>query len=163
MEHAPVAPSPKKESKSPRATATATAFWLQTVVLEEEATQRFMDLLLEYMDEHQPSTATQVCLVETMAVARWRQLRVWGAQRPPWTETWLFRIQGGTRARPGSRRPERHAGDSLSSRCSPPLRDRLRPPILPSPNPPAHPSRPSDQPATPALPPANANRPNLER
>ena len=33
------------------------------------------------MDEHQPTTATQVSLVETMAVARWRQLRVWGAQK----------------------------------------------------------------------------------
>jgi hypothetical protein len=53
----------------------------ETVVLEEEATGRFMDLLLQYMDEHQPATATQVTLVETMAVARWRQLRVWGAQK----------------------------------------------------------------------------------
>ena len=34
-----------------------------------------------YMDEYQPATASQVSLVETMAVARWRQLRVWGAQK----------------------------------------------------------------------------------
>ena len=53
----------------------------ETVVLEEESTERFLDLLTEFMDEHQPSTATQVTLVETMAVARWRQLRVWGAQK----------------------------------------------------------------------------------
>jgi hypothetical protein len=53
----------------------------QTVVLEEEATDRFLDLLVAYMDEHQPNTASQVSLVETMAVARWRQLRVWGAQK----------------------------------------------------------------------------------
>ena len=33
------------------------------------------------MDEYKPSTASQVSLVETMAVARWRQLRVWGVQK----------------------------------------------------------------------------------
>src|SRR5580698_5412731 len=53
----------------------------QTVVLDEESADRFLDLLTGYMDEHKPSTATQVSLVETMAAARWRQLRVWGAQK----------------------------------------------------------------------------------
>jgi hypothetical protein len=33
------------------------------------------------MDEYQPRAASQVSLVETMAVARWRQLRVWGAHK----------------------------------------------------------------------------------
>jgi hypothetical protein len=33
------------------------------------------------MNEYRPTTASQVSLVETMAVARWRQLRVWGAQK----------------------------------------------------------------------------------
>ena len=40
-----------------------------------------MELLKDYMDEFQPSTATQVTLVEIMAAARWRQLRVLGAQK----------------------------------------------------------------------------------
>jgi hypothetical protein len=53
----------------------------QTVVLEEESTERFLELYAGFMDEYQPSTASQVSLVETMAVARWRQLRVWGAQK----------------------------------------------------------------------------------
>jgi hypothetical protein len=53
----------------------------QTVVLKEEAEDRFLDLLAGYMDEYNPRTASQVSLVETMAVARWRQLRVWGAQK----------------------------------------------------------------------------------
>jgi hypothetical protein len=53
----------------------------QTVVLEEESSERFLDLLAGYMEEHQPQTASQLSLVETMAVARWRQLRVWGAQK----------------------------------------------------------------------------------
>lgn len=53
----------------------------QTVVLDEESTDRFLDLLAALMDEYEPGTATQVALVETMAAARWRQLRVWGAQK----------------------------------------------------------------------------------
>ncbi len=38
-------------------------------------------LLAAYMDDYQPRTATEVSLIETMAVARWRLLRVWGAQK----------------------------------------------------------------------------------
>ena len=53
----------------------------ETVVLEAESEERFLDLVNEYMDEFQPSTPTQVALVETMAVARWRQWRVWEAQK----------------------------------------------------------------------------------
>jgi hypothetical protein len=54
----------------------------RTVVLEEESSsERFLDLLAGNMDEYQPSAASQVSLVETMTVARWRQLRVWGAQK----------------------------------------------------------------------------------
>ena len=53
----------------------------RTVVLEEESSERFLELLAGYMEEYQPSAPSQVSLVETMAVARWRQLRVWGAQK----------------------------------------------------------------------------------
>ncbi len=52
-----------------------------TVVLEGEHEGRFLDLLAAFVDEYQPSTQTQMTLVETMVVARWRQLRVWGAQK----------------------------------------------------------------------------------
>ncbi len=53
----------------------------QTVVLEEESADRFQKLLAAFMREHQPRTATQISLVETMAVTRWRQWRVWLAQK----------------------------------------------------------------------------------
>src|ERR1035438_7259024 len=53
----------------------------QTIVLEEEDSGRFSDLFEAYLDEYQPRTASQVTLVETMAAARWRQLRVWGMQK----------------------------------------------------------------------------------
>jgi hypothetical protein len=53
----------------------------QTVVLEEESTERFQELLAGYMEDYDPRSSSEVSLVETMAVARWRQLRVWGAQK----------------------------------------------------------------------------------
>jgi hypothetical protein len=53
----------------------------QTVVLEEESADRFLELHAAYIDEYKPRTASQLSLVETMVVARWRQLRVWGAQK----------------------------------------------------------------------------------
>jgi hypothetical protein len=53
----------------------------RTIVLEEESTNRFLELLRALMDEFQPSSATQLMLVETMAAARWRQLRIWGLQK----------------------------------------------------------------------------------
>jgi hypothetical protein len=53
----------------------------ETVVLKEEHTGRFFDLLNELIDEHQPATPTETMLVETIAVASWRQSRIWGMQK----------------------------------------------------------------------------------
>jgi hypothetical protein len=53
----------------------------RTVVLEEESVERFHELLAVLTDEYQPRTSTELTLVETMAVARWRQLRIWGMQK----------------------------------------------------------------------------------
>src|SRR5437879_1874598 len=53
----------------------------QTVVLESETPDRFLALLDALKDEYQPRTTTQVLLVESMAVARWKLVRVWGAQK----------------------------------------------------------------------------------
>src|SRR5260370_24591669 len=52
-----------------------------TVVLQSESQERFLDLLKDFMDEFQPATAAQVTLIETMTVARWRQLRIWSSQK----------------------------------------------------------------------------------
>ena len=51
------------------------------MVLEEESSDRFTDLFTAYLDEYKPRTASQLSLVESMTVARWRQLRIWGAQK----------------------------------------------------------------------------------
>ena len=53
----------------------------QAVVLEEESAHGFEKLLADFTHEYRPRTASQISLVETMAVARWRQFRVWQAQK----------------------------------------------------------------------------------
>ncbi len=52
-----------------------------TVVLEGESEKRFIELLEAFMADHQPRSATELALVETMVVARWRLLRTWGLQK----------------------------------------------------------------------------------
>ena len=67
-------------------------------------------LLAEYLDEHQPRTATEVSLIETMAVSRWRLLRVWGAQKTaPDRDMALQDANVGPRARARRLRPARFA------------------------------------------------------
>ncbi len=47
------------------------------IVLPGESQEEFDQLLASYLDEHQPATPTERTLIENMAVARWRQQRVW--------------------------------------------------------------------------------------
>ena len=47
------------------------------IVLPGESQEEFDQLLASYLDEHQPETPTERTLIENMAVARWRQQRVW--------------------------------------------------------------------------------------
>ena len=53
----------------------------QTVVLEGESHERFEQLLEAITAEVNPRTSIEASLVETMAIARWRQMRVWGIQK----------------------------------------------------------------------------------
>ena len=52
-----------------------------TVVLATEARDRFVALLNNLFEEHKPITFTEQALVETMAAARWRQMRLWCFQK----------------------------------------------------------------------------------
>jgi hypothetical protein len=78
LSRGPVTPQGKRNSSR---NSTRHGLLAQTVVLEEESADRFQELLAALMDEYQPRTASQVALVEAMAVARWRQSRVWLAQK----------------------------------------------------------------------------------
>jgi hypothetical protein len=50
------------------------------VVLEGESQEEFDALLTSFLAEHQPETATERDLIERMAIARWRQERIWNCE-----------------------------------------------------------------------------------
>jgi hypothetical protein len=50
------------------------------VVLPGESQEEFDQLLTAYLDEHQPETPTEHTFIENMAIARWRQHRVWALE-----------------------------------------------------------------------------------
>jgi hypothetical protein len=52
-----------------------------TIVLEGESKDRFRALLAALHEELQPQTPIETSLVENMAVARWRQMRIWGMEK----------------------------------------------------------------------------------
>jgi hypothetical protein len=52
-----------------------------TIVLKGESTDRFLGLLAALLEEFQPQTPFEESLIENMAVARWRQMRIWGMEK----------------------------------------------------------------------------------
>ena len=53
----------------------------RSVLLEGESVDRFCELLASLHADFQPSSGIESSLVESMAVARWRQLRVWAIEK----------------------------------------------------------------------------------
>jgi hypothetical protein len=51
-----------------------------TVVLKGESLRRFNDLAAAVVLQFQPRNSAETALVQTMTVARWRLLRIWGIQ-----------------------------------------------------------------------------------
>jgi hypothetical protein len=76
--HGPVTPAGKQKSAR---NATRHGLLSNTVVLEGESKERFEELLASLTAELQPRNTTEAALVETMAVARWRYLRVLSIQK----------------------------------------------------------------------------------
>src|SRR5580704_7413043 len=74
----PVTPQGKINSSR---NSTRHGMFADTIVLEAEDREPFLQLLDELFEEHQPRTRTEVMLVETLAAARWRQDRIWGMQK----------------------------------------------------------------------------------
>jgi hypothetical protein len=52
-----------------------------TVVLDSESTDRFLALVASLKREFRPVSEVERALVETMAVCRWRQMRLWGMEK----------------------------------------------------------------------------------
>lgn len=53
----------------------------ETIVLQAEKADEFLEFLKELFEEHQPQTPTEAMLVDTIAAASWRQSRIWGMQK----------------------------------------------------------------------------------
>jgi hypothetical protein len=54
----------------------------QTVVLVGESQDRFEDFLSSLTAQLKPRSEAEAGIVETMAIARWKQMRIWGVQKP---------------------------------------------------------------------------------
>lgn len=62
------------------ANATRHGLLSQRAVIEGESHEEFLELLTSFYAEHKPQTATEYGLVENMALARWRQQRLWSIE-----------------------------------------------------------------------------------
>jgi hypothetical protein len=56
-------------------------FLANTVLLETESRDRFMALCADLDQHFEPATEIEAGLIETMAVCRWRQMRLWSMER----------------------------------------------------------------------------------
>jgi hypothetical protein len=70
-----------RDGPTPRSALGQHGLLAQTVVLDGESKERFATLLHSIQEELQPATAIENQLVETMAVARWRQFRIVGMEK----------------------------------------------------------------------------------
>ncbi len=61
--------------------STRHAMLSQTVVLEGESQSRFEDLVISLTAQLKPRSIAEAAIVETMAIARWKQMRIWGIQK----------------------------------------------------------------------------------
>ncbi|HXJ39884.1 MAG TPA: hypothetical protein VNH18_11445 [Bryobacteraceae bacterium] len=59
---------------------TRHGFLARTVVLPSESADRFHRILAGLRDHYRPANVTEHHLVDCMAVAQWRKLRVWGIE-----------------------------------------------------------------------------------
>ncbi len=74
----PVTPEGKRNSSR---NAIKDGWLSSTIVLKSELEERFLELLNDLVEELQPETSIENTLVDTMAAARWRQLRLWGMEK----------------------------------------------------------------------------------
>jgi hypothetical protein len=72
--HGPVTPEGKQASAK---NSCKHGLLSKKIVLEGESQEEFDELLASYFEEHQPETPTERDLIQNMAVARWRQQRIW--------------------------------------------------------------------------------------
>jgi hypothetical protein len=76
--HGPTTPEGKLASSQ---NATQHGIFSRTMVLQCESQPRFEQVLAELKDQVQPRNSSESGYVEMMAIARWRQMRVWAVQK----------------------------------------------------------------------------------
>ena len=74
----PITPEGKKVASQ---NSTRHGMLAQTVVLEGESKSRFEDLFTSFTELINPRSAAEAALVETMTIARWKQMRIWGMEK----------------------------------------------------------------------------------
>jgi len=79
----PITPEGKRKSSQ---NAVKHGLLARSVALEGEVLDRFTALLDSLIDLFEPRTCVEWALVENMAVARWRQMRLWGMEQAGMTE-----------------------------------------------------------------------------
>jgi len=57
--------------------ATTHGLLANSILIDGESKPRFLQLVASLVNEFEPSTPSEHMLVETMAVARWRLMRIW--------------------------------------------------------------------------------------
>lgn len=82
-ENAKKSTGPKTPAGKARASRNSTRHGIlsKAVVLDGESRAHFKALLTSLQDELQPQNIVEIGLIETMAVARWRQMRLWSMER----------------------------------------------------------------------------------
>ena len=81
--HGPVTPEGKQASST---NAIRHGLLSGSIVLKGESIARFEALYDDLLSEHQPATQSEIAVVNVMAAALWRQLRVWGFEKL-WVDT----------------------------------------------------------------------------
>ena len=74
----PITPEGKRVASQ---NSTRHGMLAQTVVLEGESKSRFEDLFTSFIELIKPCSAAEAALVETMTIARWKQMRIWGMEK----------------------------------------------------------------------------------
>jgi hypothetical protein len=103
-----------------------------TIVLKGESTDRFLWLLTSLLEEFQPQTPFEESLIENMAVARWRQMRIWGMEKASMDHE--MRRQPATLSNSADVDPSEQAATRAHRRFLE-VRDRRTPPPPPAPVP----------------------------
>jgi hypothetical protein len=78
LSRGPATPEGKRNSA---ANALHHGMLANSVVLKGEARERFDHILARFDDEYEPETETEQALVDMLAIARWRQMRLWGYEK----------------------------------------------------------------------------------